>query len=186
MATHGRAAGTHVRSQRLMRIGPVPPSCRRARQVSHRHYFAGPYIAQPHPRHLYVPTSSLPPPCCLLMSAICSGSSDLFPLSRRHTLVPASIVVSRAEQWTTSNHIARKMRKIGIASRVDDSSASIGKKYARNDELGTPFGCTVDFASIKKGTMTLRYVCQLFTMALGSARSMCGGSSRSEGGITHR
>jgi glycyl-tRNA synthetase len=41
---------------------------------------------------------------------------------------------------------ARKMRKLGIASRVDDSSASIGKKYARNDELGTPFGCTVDFA----------------------------------------
>lgn len=51
---------------------------------------------------------------------------------------------------------ARKMRKIGIASRVDDSSASIGKKYARNDELGTPFGCTVDFASLSKGTMTLR------------------------------
>lgn len=66
------------------------------------------------------------------------------------------------------------MRKIGIASRVDDSSASIGKKYARNDELGTPFGCTVDFASIKKGTMTLRYVCQLFITALESARSMCG------------
>jgi glycyl-tRNA synthetase len=48
------------------------------------------------------------------------------------------------------------MRKIGIASRVDDSSASIGKKYARNDELGTPFGCTVDFGSLKNGTMTLR------------------------------
>lgn len=52
--------------------------------------------------------------------------------------------------------ISRKMRKIGIASRVDDSGASIGKKYARNDELGTPFGCTVDFASLKNGTMTLR------------------------------
>jgi hypothetical protein len=38
------------------------------------------------------------------------------------------------------------MRRQGVASRVDDSSASIGKKYARNDELGTPFGCTVDFA----------------------------------------
>lgn len=38
------------------------------------------------------------------------------------------------------------MRSLGIASRVDDSGASIGKKYARNDELGTPYGCTVDFA----------------------------------------
>jgi glycyl-tRNA synthetase len=51
---------------------------------------------------------------------------------------------------------ARKLRALGVASRVDDSSASIGKKYARNDELGTPFGCTVDFASIKNGTITLR------------------------------
>lgn len=43
--------------------------------------------------------------------------------------------------------LTRKLRKLGIASRVDDSSVSIGKKYARNDELGTPFGITVDFAS---------------------------------------
>ncbi|ORX39219.1 hypothetical protein BD324DRAFT_618870 [Kockovaella imperatae] len=52
--------------------------------------------------------------------------------------------------------ISRKLRRIGVSSRVDDSSASIGKKYARNDELGTPFGCTVDFASLKNGTITLR------------------------------
>ena len=54
------------------------------------------------------------------------------------------------------HEISRKLRKMGIASRVDDSGASIGKKYARNDELGTPFGCTVDFASTKNGTLTLR------------------------------
>jgi glycyl-tRNA synthetase len=29
---------------------------------------------------------------------------------------------------------------------VDDSSVSIGRRYARNDELGTPYGITVDFA----------------------------------------
>lgn len=52
--------------------------------------------------------------------------------------------------------ISRKLRAKGIASRVDDSSASIGRRYARNDELGTPFACTLDFASLSKGTMTLR------------------------------
>ncbi|WWC90967.1 glycine-tRNA ligase [Kwoniella dendrophila CBS 6074] len=61
-----------------------------------------------------------------------------------------------AELRAKIHEISRKMRRIGIASRVDDSSASIGKKYARNDELGTPFGCTVDFATIQKGTITLR------------------------------
>ncbi|KAL7421097.1 Glycine--tRNA ligase 1, mitochondrial [Cryptotrichosporon argae] len=52
--------------------------------------------------------------------------------------------------------LTRKLRALGIASRIDDSSASIGKKYARNDELGTPLGLTVDFATPKNGTITLR------------------------------
>ncbi|WVR08850.1 glycine-tRNA ligase [Kwoniella sp. DSM 27419] len=67
------------------------------------------------------------------------------------------VTISQDNELRAKIHeISRQMRKLGIASRVDDSSASIGKKYARNDELGTPFGCTVDFASLKNGTMTLR------------------------------
>ena len=42
--------------------------------------------------------------------------------------------------------LASKLRKAGVFSRVDDSNTSIGKRYARNDELGTPFGVTLDFA----------------------------------------
>ncbi|EMD92546.1 hypothetical protein COCC4DRAFT_162840 [Bipolaris maydis ATCC 48331] len=49
-----------------------------------------------------------------------------------------------------------KLRKLGISNRVDASGASIGKRYARNDELGTPLGITVDFQSIKDNTFTLR------------------------------
>lgn len=52
--------------------------------------------------------------------------------------------------------ITRQLRKKGITSKVDDSSASIGKRYARNDELGTPFGVTVDFQTLKDGTLTIR------------------------------
>ncbi|OJT07775.1 hypothetical protein TRAPUB_1367 [Trametes pubescens] len=52
--------------------------------------------------------------------------------------------------------VSAKLRKAGIFSRVDDSNTSIGKRYARNDELGTPYGLTLDFASVQKGTMTLR------------------------------
>ncbi|TIB38150.1 hypothetical protein E3P86_01805 [Wallemia ichthyophaga] len=52
--------------------------------------------------------------------------------------------------------ISLRLRKNGVASRVDDSSATIGKRYARNDELGTPYGITVDFATVKKNTITLR------------------------------
>ncbi|KAG8911238.1 Glycine--tRNA ligase 1, mitochondrial, partial [Tulasnella sp. 417] len=38
--------------------------------------------------------------------------------------------------------ISSKLRAAGVYARVDDSGASIGKRYARNDELGTPYGCT--------------------------------------------
>ncbi|KAI9761259.1 MAG: Glycine--tRNA ligase 1, mitochondrial [Candelina submexicana] len=52
--------------------------------------------------------------------------------------------------------ISRRLRSLGISNRVDDSSASIGKRYSRNDELGTPLGITVDFQSVKDQTLTLR------------------------------
>jgi len=52
--------------------------------------------------------------------------------------------------------LSAKLRNLGVTNRVDDSSASIGKRYARNDELGTAFGITVDFQSLKDNTFTLR------------------------------
>lgn len=54
------------------------------------------------------------------------------------------------------SRLGLKLRRLGISSRVDDSSASIGKRYSRNDELGTPLGITVDFQSVKDNTFTLR------------------------------
>lgn len=53
-------------------------------------------------------------------------------------------------------HMSNRLRSLGISNRVDDTSASIGKRYARNDELGTALGITVDFQSLKDGTVTLR------------------------------
>ncbi|KAK2592387.1 hypothetical protein QQS21_009906 [Conoideocrella luteorostrata] len=52
--------------------------------------------------------------------------------------------------------LAARLRALGIANIVDSSSVSIGKRYARNDELGTPLGITVDFDTLKDGTITLR------------------------------
>ena len=54
------------------------------------------------------------------------------------------------------NSLSHRVRKAGISNRIDASGVSIGKRYARNDELGTPFGVTVDFQTVKDGTVTLR------------------------------
>ena len=52
--------------------------------------------------------------------------------------------------------LSRRLRKLGISHRVDDSSTTIGKRYSRNDELGTPLGVTVDFQTVNDGSLTLR------------------------------
>ena len=37
-----------------------------------------------------------------------------------------------------------------------DSSGSIGRRYARADEVGTPIGITIDYKTLEDGTVTLR------------------------------
>ena len=67
------------------------------------------------------------------------------------------VPISSNEQLSPmARDISKKLRSLNIASRIDDSNATIGRRYARNDELGTPFACTIDFASVSKGTITLR------------------------------
>ncbi|KAI0473202.1 glycyl-tRNA synthetase [Xylariaceae sp. FL0804] len=52
--------------------------------------------------------------------------------------------------------LSQRLRQAGVSSRVDDSSATIGRRYSRNDELGTPLGITVDFQTVQDRTVTLR------------------------------
>jgi glycyl-tRNA synthetase len=56
----------------------------------------------------------------------------------------------------THHSLGGSLRKKGISVRVDDSGTSIGRRYARNDELGTPFAVTIDFQTLQDQTVTLR------------------------------
>ena len=38
-----------------------------------------------------------------------------------------------------------------------DQQGSIGKRYYRQDEAGTPYGITVDHQTMDDGTVTIRY-----------------------------
>ena len=68
-------------------------------------------------------------------------------------IVPLS---SHADFKPFLRHLTEMLDELDIANSIDDSSASIGKRYSRNDELGTPFGITVDFQTVKDKTITLR------------------------------
>lgn len=52
--------------------------------------------------------------------------------------------------------IAEGLKLRGISHKIDDSGGSIGRRYARTDEIGIPFGITVDFDSVQSDTATLR------------------------------
>merc|ERR1712223_2206393 len=70
---------------------------------------------------------------------------SVLPLSNNPDFTP---LVTRLSQDLVNNDVSHK---------VDDSSGSIGKRYARTDEIAIPFGITVDFDSLKEPhSVTLR------------------------------
>jgi glycyl-tRNA synthetase len=56
---------------------------------------------------------------------------------------------------TIADGITRTLHKSGIQAEFDDSGA-IGRRYRRQDEIGTPFAVTVDYDTKENKTVTLR------------------------------
>ncbi|XP_035272038.1 glycine--tRNA ligase [Anguilla anguilla] len=71
---------------------------------------------------------------------------SVLPLSQNQEFMPFVKELSEA------------MTKNGVSHKVDDSSGSIGRRYARTDEIGVAFGITIDFDTVNKNphTATLR------------------------------
>lgn len=53
-------------------------------------------------------------------------------------------------------NLSKQLTKHDVSHKVDDSSGSIGRRYARTDEISIPFGITIDFDTLKDDTATLR------------------------------
>jgi len=52
--------------------------------------------------------------------------------------------------------IAKMLRRSSISAQTDTSGVSIGRKYARVDEIGCPFCITVDHKTLENKTVTVR------------------------------
>lgn len=53
--------------------------------------------------------------------------------------------------------VAVALTKLDVSHKVDDSSGSIGRRYARTDEIAIPYGITIDFDTLKEPySVTLR------------------------------
>lgn len=64
-------------------------------------------------------------------------------------------LMDREELIVPAKKILEELRIRGL--RVDwDTSGSIGRRYRRNDEVGTPYEVTVDYETLEQATVTIR------------------------------
>ena len=64
-------------------------------------------------------------------------------------------LMTRDDLDTIAGDITRTLQKSGILAEYDDSGA-IGRRYRRQDEIGTPFAITVDYETKETSTVTIR------------------------------
>ncbi|XP_032310081.1 glycine--tRNA ligase isoform X1 [Drosophila ananassae] len=80
-----------------------------------------------------------------LPSLVAPIKCSILPLSNNADFQPYTQKLSSA------------LTKAELSHKVDDSSGSIGRRYARTDEIAIPYGITVDFDTLKEPhTVTLR------------------------------
>jgi glycyl-tRNA synthetase len=88
--------------------------------------------------------NAIPPAVLRLPAAIAPVKCVVLPLSKSDKFNDMIVEMSAL------------LSKAGLINRVDDGGQSIGRRYARADEIGTPFGVTVDFDSLEDHSVTVR------------------------------
>jgi len=85
--------------------------------------------------------------------------------SFRPAIAPVQVVVcpllNKPDFVTAALALRHQLRQAGLRVDIDKSGVTIGRRYSRNDEIGIPFGITVDGDTINStspdfGTVTIR------------------------------
>ena len=53
--------------------------------------------------------------------------------------------IQTISKYIRFNFLESTLNKAGLPSKIDDSNGSVGKRYARTDEMGIPYAFTIDF-----------------------------------------
>jgi glycyl-tRNA synthetase len=64
-------------------------------------------------------------------------------------------LLTRDELKGPAREIESVLKHKGVMAAYDDSG-TIGRRYRRNDEIGTPYSITVDYDTLEDGTVTIR------------------------------
>ncbi|GGL47182.1 glycine--tRNA ligase [Halocalculus aciditolerans] len=77
------------------------------------------------------------------------------PPSVAPTTVGVFPLMDKDGMGETARELAETLRQAGFDVTYDDAG-NIGRRYRRQDEVGTPFCVTVDYEAVEDGTVTLR------------------------------
>jgi glycyl-tRNA synthetase len=102
----------------------------------------------------------------ILLTVLADGYQEEIVKDRKRVVLkihpriaPFDVTVFPLQKKPQINEIANRvflmLREEGFIVKYDDSG-SIGKRYRRHDEIGTPFCITVDFESIEDEKVTIR------------------------------
>ena len=95
--------------------------------------------------------------CVLLHSFVDEGEKEYFKFKKEIAPIQISVfpLQNKKEMPEISQKITNSLREEGYS--VDyNISGSIGKRYAKADEIGIPLAITVDFDSIEDNSVTVR------------------------------
>ena len=81
-------------------------------------------------------------------------------LTLNHSVAPYDVAIlplfDKQEMVGIAREISNNIRSVTGIIGVLDTSRSIGRRYARADEIGIPWAVTVDHQSIEDGSVTIR------------------------------
>ena len=88
------------------------------------------------------------------------GAEERCVMSFKPSVAPIKVGIYRLLSNASFNPIISEIREmlqaVDISNRVDSSAGTIGRRYARSDELGIPFAVTVDFDTLLDNSVTVR------------------------------
>jgi len=75
-------------------------------------------------------------------------------------IAPTKVAILPISTQTSFTPYEEKLVKgflaLNLSTKVDDSGVALGRKYARADEVGTPYAITIDFDTLKDNSVTIR------------------------------
>lgn len=89
------------------------------------------------------------------------GAEQRCVMAFKPCVAPIKVGIFRLINHAPFDVVVEELRNLlqttgNLAVRVDSSAGTVGRRYARADELGIPFGITVDFQTLIDQTVTLR------------------------------